>query len=119
MSYALHPPDRTPPVWLLGLVCLILVAIGGQCRGSLAQEPTMQIKLRPHLTLECSPDIPGCPGNDTVVIAPLDDTMPTRASVAQRRKDIADCKAHGGLPVVIAGPVSSEGTIGCAAPLGQ
>lgn len=38
-------------------------------------------------------------------------------SSADRKQAIEDCERHGGIPVVIAGILSSRG-IGCAAPLG-
>jgi hypothetical protein len=66
-------------------IALGLIAIGGQCRGSLAQQ-TAKVPL-------------------------------TRAWSNERAAAIEDCRKHEGIPVVIAGPVGSDG-IGCAQPLG-
>jgi hypothetical protein len=70
---------------LAAAIALLLVAIGGQCRGSLAQQ-TAKVPL-------------------------------TRSWTNERLAKIEDCKRHEGIPVVIAGPVGSDG-IGCAQPLG-
>lgn len=86
--------------WLLTLACVLsLVTVGGQCRGSLAQAPERKLEVLTDSETEPEP-------------APL-----SHQWGKNRKADIAKCKAEGGIPVVVAGVLASEG-IGCAQPLG-
>lgn len=99
--------------WLLTMASvLVLVSIGGQCRGSLAQERKLD-----SLSISCPPE--GCESSGDITWLNLrSDKRPlirtTPMTAAEWTKTYDECVAHLGTPYILAGrhPGISAG-VGC------